>query len=224
MWDVIIAGCGPTGATLAAELRLHDVRVLVLEQRRPQYGAQTARRRLPRRAFTKRHADGRAGSGCAAPGDRRRPRDQPAILAAARRRRGLQRRGPRRGSQRPRGTAHPGGFPATAAHRRRVRFRRALPALVVALRGCHPAGRAVPSGAGAPRGWAPETLLDTTRIPPRHWMLRASCCAPTATSPGSATISRTWTTTSQAGSASPPARSILVLDHEVAAPDRPGQL
>jgi 2-polyprenyl-6-methoxyphenol hydroxylase-like FAD-dependent oxidoreductase len=32
MYDVIIAGCGPTGATLAAELRLHQVRVLVLEQ------------------------------------------------------------------------------------------------------------------------------------------------------------------------------------------------
>jgi rifampicin monooxygenase len=31
-FDVIIAGCGPAGATLAAELRLHDVRVLVLEQ------------------------------------------------------------------------------------------------------------------------------------------------------------------------------------------------
>jgi 2-polyprenyl-6-methoxyphenol hydroxylase-like FAD-dependent oxidoreductase len=31
-FDVIIAGCGPTGATLAAELRLHDVRVLVLER------------------------------------------------------------------------------------------------------------------------------------------------------------------------------------------------
>jgi rifampicin monooxygenase len=30
--DVIIAGCGPTGAMLAAELRLHNVRVLVLEQ------------------------------------------------------------------------------------------------------------------------------------------------------------------------------------------------
>ncbi|KAF2782247.1 monooxygenase FAD-binding protein [Streptomyces sp. OM5714] len=29
---MIIAGCGPTGATLAAELRLHDVRVLVLER------------------------------------------------------------------------------------------------------------------------------------------------------------------------------------------------
>ncbi|MFG1609150.1 FAD-dependent monooxygenase [Actinoplanes sp. NPDC049265] len=29
---MIIAGCGPTGAMLAAELRLHDVRVLVLEQ------------------------------------------------------------------------------------------------------------------------------------------------------------------------------------------------
>jgi 2-polyprenyl-6-methoxyphenol hydroxylase-like FAD-dependent oxidoreductase len=29
--DVIIAGCGPTGAMLAAELRLHGVRVLVLE-------------------------------------------------------------------------------------------------------------------------------------------------------------------------------------------------
>src|ERR1700754_4894991 len=32
MFDVIIAGGGPTGATLAAELRLHDVRVLVLEK------------------------------------------------------------------------------------------------------------------------------------------------------------------------------------------------
>jgi 2-polyprenyl-6-methoxyphenol hydroxylase-like FAD-dependent oxidoreductase len=31
-FDVIIAGCGPTGAMLAAELRRHDVRVLVLEQ------------------------------------------------------------------------------------------------------------------------------------------------------------------------------------------------
>ena len=31
MFDVIIAGCGPAGAMLAAELRLHDVRVLVLE-------------------------------------------------------------------------------------------------------------------------------------------------------------------------------------------------
>ncbi|MER5647559.1 rifampin monooxygenase [Streptosporangium sp. NPDC002524] len=31
-FDVIIAGCGPAGATLAAELRLHDVRVLVLER------------------------------------------------------------------------------------------------------------------------------------------------------------------------------------------------
>ncbi|MEV6348700.1 FAD-dependent monooxygenase [Actinoplanes sp. NPDC051851] len=30
--DVIIAGCGPTGAMLAAELRLHGVRVLVLDQ------------------------------------------------------------------------------------------------------------------------------------------------------------------------------------------------
>ncbi|WFE32642.1 FAD-dependent monooxygenase [Micromonospora sp. WMMD975] len=30
-FDVVIAGCGPTGAMLAAELRLHDVRVLVLE-------------------------------------------------------------------------------------------------------------------------------------------------------------------------------------------------
>ncbi|WP_374251224.1 rifampin monooxygenase [Micromonospora sp. R77] len=29
---MIIAGCGPTGAMLAAELRLHDVRVLVLER------------------------------------------------------------------------------------------------------------------------------------------------------------------------------------------------
>ncbi|MES1193125.1 MAG: FAD-dependent monooxygenase, partial [Solirubrobacterales bacterium] len=32
VFDVIIAGCGPAGAMLAAELRLHDVRVLVLEQ------------------------------------------------------------------------------------------------------------------------------------------------------------------------------------------------
>ncbi|EMF57604.1 MULTISPECIES: rifampin monooxygenase [Streptomyces] len=32
VYDVIIAGCGPTGAMLAAELRLHDVRVLVLER------------------------------------------------------------------------------------------------------------------------------------------------------------------------------------------------
>ena len=31
-YDVIIAGCGPAGAMLAAELRLHDVRVLVLER------------------------------------------------------------------------------------------------------------------------------------------------------------------------------------------------
>ncbi|WP_103350389.1 FAD-dependent monooxygenase [Amycolatopsis sp. CA-128772] len=31
-FDVVIAGCGPTGAVLAAELRLHDVSVLVLEQ------------------------------------------------------------------------------------------------------------------------------------------------------------------------------------------------
>ncbi|MGW5555744.1 rifampin monooxygenase [Micromonospora sp. NPDC003944] len=31
-YDVIIAGCGPTGAMLAAELRLHDVRVLVVEK------------------------------------------------------------------------------------------------------------------------------------------------------------------------------------------------
>lgn len=31
-FDVIIAGCGPTGAMLAAELRLHEVRVLVLER------------------------------------------------------------------------------------------------------------------------------------------------------------------------------------------------
>ena len=30
--DVIIAGCGPTGAMLAAELRLHDVSVLVIEK------------------------------------------------------------------------------------------------------------------------------------------------------------------------------------------------
>jgi rifampicin monooxygenase len=33
-FDVIIAGCGPTGAMLAAELRLRDVRVLVLEKDR----------------------------------------------------------------------------------------------------------------------------------------------------------------------------------------------
>ncbi|GAA2978004.1 FAD-dependent monooxygenase [Actinokineospora diospyrosa] len=32
MFDVIVAGCGPTGAMLAAELRLHDVRVLVVEK------------------------------------------------------------------------------------------------------------------------------------------------------------------------------------------------
>lgn len=32
MFDVIIAGCGPTGAVLAAELRLHGVPVLVLEK------------------------------------------------------------------------------------------------------------------------------------------------------------------------------------------------
>jgi 2-polyprenyl-6-methoxyphenol hydroxylase-like FAD-dependent oxidoreductase len=32
VFDVVIAGCGPTGAMLAAELRLHDVRVLVLEK------------------------------------------------------------------------------------------------------------------------------------------------------------------------------------------------
>ncbi|MFI0481328.1 rifampin monooxygenase [Actinomadura sp. 9N215] len=31
-YDVIIAGCGPAGAMLAAELRLHDVRVLVVEK------------------------------------------------------------------------------------------------------------------------------------------------------------------------------------------------
>ncbi|WP_436771336.1 FAD-dependent monooxygenase, partial [Yinghuangia sp. YIM S09857] len=31
-YDVVIAGCGPTGAVLAAELRLHGVRVLVLEK------------------------------------------------------------------------------------------------------------------------------------------------------------------------------------------------
>ncbi|GHH86343.1 monooxygenase [Streptomyces sulfonofaciens] len=32
VFDVIIAGCGPTGAMLAAELRLHGVRVLVVER------------------------------------------------------------------------------------------------------------------------------------------------------------------------------------------------
>jgi 2-polyprenyl-6-methoxyphenol hydroxylase-like FAD-dependent oxidoreductase len=32
MFDVIIAGCGPTGAMLAAEVRLHNVRVLVLDK------------------------------------------------------------------------------------------------------------------------------------------------------------------------------------------------
>jgi rifampicin monooxygenase len=32
MFDVIIARSGPTGATPAAELRPHDVRVLVLEK------------------------------------------------------------------------------------------------------------------------------------------------------------------------------------------------
>ncbi|WP_030452491.1 FAD-dependent monooxygenase [Herbidospora cretacea] len=30
--DVVIAGCGPTGAMLAAELRLHDIRVIVLDK------------------------------------------------------------------------------------------------------------------------------------------------------------------------------------------------
>jgi 2-polyprenyl-6-methoxyphenol hydroxylase-like FAD-dependent oxidoreductase len=32
VFDVIISGCGPAGVMLAAELRLHDVRVLVLEK------------------------------------------------------------------------------------------------------------------------------------------------------------------------------------------------
>ncbi|MBB1244625.1 rifampin monooxygenase [Streptomyces durbertensis] len=32
MFDVIVAGCGPTGLMLAAELRLHGVRVVVLEK------------------------------------------------------------------------------------------------------------------------------------------------------------------------------------------------
>jgi 2-polyprenyl-6-methoxyphenol hydroxylase-like FAD-dependent oxidoreductase len=32
MFDVIVAGCGPVGAVLAAELRLHEVRVLVVEK------------------------------------------------------------------------------------------------------------------------------------------------------------------------------------------------
>jgi rifampicin monooxygenase len=31
-FDVVVVGCGPTGAMLAAELRLHGVRVLVLEK------------------------------------------------------------------------------------------------------------------------------------------------------------------------------------------------
>ncbi|MFI6813443.1 rifampin monooxygenase [Nonomuraea sp. NPDC050328] len=31
-FDVVVVGCGPTGAMLAAELRLHEVRVLVLEK------------------------------------------------------------------------------------------------------------------------------------------------------------------------------------------------
>ena len=34
MFDVIIVGCGPTGAMLAVELHQHDVRVLVLEKDR----------------------------------------------------------------------------------------------------------------------------------------------------------------------------------------------
>ena len=32
MFDVIVAGCGPTGLMLAAELRLHGVHALVLEK------------------------------------------------------------------------------------------------------------------------------------------------------------------------------------------------
>ncbi|MCR3754012.1 FAD-dependent monooxygenase [Lentzea californiensis] len=42
MFDVVIAGCGPTGAMLAAELRLHDVRVLVLEKQ-PKHASSFAR-------------------------------------------------------------------------------------------------------------------------------------------------------------------------------------
>ena len=285
MFDVIIAGCGPTGAMLAAELRLHDVRVLVLEQEtaptsivrivglhirryRADGDARAAgshartRKTAPGRRYLRRHhpsprprawiprtpicwasrsrssiacsktvrsnsvrrsgtvvsvagleqddegvtvelSDGeqrrvRAISSavtaraarcancsasaspaspprtdtlmgelearCAAGGDRRQghrnQRDHPGPSGSALRRWGLQRRSPRRGSQRPRGTAHPRGFQAPAARHRRNRLRRALPALVVPLRGCHPAGRALSGGAGAAgrrRGAHPST-------------------------------------------------------------------
>ena len=52
------------------------------------------------------------------------------------------------------------------------------------------------------RGWRTGSI--TSPIPPRAWTCPPSCSAPTATSPGSATLRRTWTTTSPAGSARPP--------------------
>ena len=274
MFDVIIAGCGPTGAMLAAELRLHDVRVLVLEKetepasfvrivglhirslelmamrgllermlergrQRPvggifaaipkpapegldsahayllgipqpvinhlledhaielgaqvRHGCAVAGFEQDDEGVTVELADGeqlrsrylvgcdgarstvRKRLGVGFPGEPSRndtlmgemevgmpqeeiaatlalaPRDRYAILAQALRRRGLQRPRPRRGRQRPCATAHPRGLQAPVAHHRRNRLRRALPALDVPLRGCHPTGRALPHGAGAPR-------------------------------------------------------------------------
>lgn len=70
----------------------------------------------------------------------------------------------------------------------------------------------------APNVWpsaAGRTGSTTPRTPPRHWMFPASCYAPTATSPGSATISRTWTTTFPAGSASPPTDFARAIERSV---------